>query len=97
MFDLTCCLSLSLPFSSLYLSLPVLVYVCLCAWALVCVYVDYSLTVKPTISEAELASVDVQPYMFGKQHQLTCTAYGVPMPTVTWHWQRCYSDATLKE
>ncbi|XP_044061818.1 vascular endothelial growth factor receptor kdr-like [Siniperca chuatsi] len=52
--------------------------------------------VKPTISEAELASVDVQPYMSGKQHQLTCTAYGLPLPTITWLWQPCHSDPTLK-
>ncbi|XP_034739534.1 vascular endothelial growth factor receptor kdr-like isoform X1 [Etheostoma cragini] len=51
--------------------------------------------VKPTISEAELASVDVQPYMFGKQHQLTCTAYGVPLPNITWLWQPCHSDPAL--
>ncbi|XP_059202072.1 vascular endothelial growth factor receptor kdr-like [Centropristis striata] len=48
--------------------------------------------VKPTILEAELASVDVQPYMFSKQHQLPCTAYGVPLPNITWFWQPCHSD-----
>lgn len=53
--------------------------------------------VKPTISEAELTSVDVQPYMLGKQHQLTCTAYGLPMPTVTWLWQPCHSDPESKD
>uniref|UniRef100_A0A3Q3VUQ2 receptor protein-tyrosine kinase n=1 Tax=Mola mola TaxID=94237 RepID=A0A3Q3VUQ2_MOLML len=53
--------------------------------------------VKPTISAAELASVDVQPYFFGKQHQLTCTAYGLPLPTITWFWQPCHSDPTLTE
>ncbi|XP_008302028.1 vascular endothelial growth factor receptor kdr-like isoform X2 [Stegastes partitus] len=52
--------------------------------------------VKPTISEAELANVDVQPYMSGKQQQLTCTAYGLPLPTITWFWQPCNSDPTLK-
>lgn len=51
--------------------------------------------VKPTISEAELAIVDVQPYVAGKQHQLTCTAYGVPSPNITWLWQPCHSDPTL--
>uniref|UniRef100_A0A3P8SH51 receptor protein-tyrosine kinase n=1 Tax=Amphiprion percula TaxID=161767 RepID=A0A3P8SH51_AMPPE len=50
--------------------------------------------VKPTISEAELATVDVQPYMSGKQQQLTCTAYGLPLPTITWLWQPCNSDPT---
>ncbi|XP_042348714.1 vascular endothelial growth factor receptor kdr-like isoform X2 [Plectropomus leopardus] len=48
--------------------------------------------VKPTISEEELATVDVQPYVFGKQYQLTCTAYGVPLPNITWLWQPCQSD-----
>ncbi|XP_058505740.1 vascular endothelial growth factor receptor kdr-like [Solea solea] len=51
--------------------------------------------VKPTISEAELATVDVQTYMFGKQHQLTCTAYGFPLPDITWLWQPCHSDPML--
>ncbi|XP_038554737.1 vascular endothelial growth factor receptor kdr-like [Micropterus salmoides] len=59
---------------------------------------SYTLVVEvtPTISEAELASVDVQPYMFGKQHQLTCTAYGLPLPNITWLWQPCHSDPALK-
>ncbi|XP_040903895.1 vascular endothelial growth factor receptor kdr-like [Toxotes jaculatrix] len=48
--------------------------------------------VRPTISEAELATVNVQPYMFGKQHQLTCTADGFPLPTITWLWQPCQPD-----
>uniref|UniRef100_A0A8C4HPV6 receptor protein-tyrosine kinase n=1 Tax=Dicentrarchus labrax TaxID=13489 RepID=A0A8C4HPV6_DICLA len=52
--------------------------------------------VKPTISEAELPSVDGQHYMFDKQHQLTCTAYGLPLPTITWLWQPCHSGSTLK-
>ncbi|XP_051810886.1 vascular endothelial growth factor receptor kdr-like isoform X2 [Acanthochromis polyacanthus] len=51
--------------------------------------------VKPTILEAELATVDVQPYMSGKQQQLTCTAYGLPLPTIAWLWQPCNSDPTL--
>ncbi|KAM8908561.1 vascular endothelial growth factor receptor kdr-like isoform 2-T2 [Spinachia spinachia] len=51
--------------------------------------------VKPTISEAELATVDVQPYALGKQHQLTCTAYGIPLPNITWFWQPCHSDPTF--
>lgn len=97
MFDLTCCLSLSFFFLPLSLTPCTCLYVCLCVCALVCVYVDYSLTVKPTISEAELASVDVQPYMFGKQHQLTCTVHGLPLPTITWFWQPCHSDPTLTE
>ncbi|XP_005467522.1 vascular endothelial growth factor receptor kdr-like [Oreochromis niloticus] len=53
-------------------------------------------TVKPSISEAELATVDVQPYMSGKQHHLTCTAYGLPLPTITWHWQPFHSEPKFK-
>ncbi|XP_018515715.1 vascular endothelial growth factor receptor kdr-like [Lates calcarifer] len=53
-------------------------------------------TVKPSISEAELATVDVQPYMLGKHPQLTCTASGVPLPTITWYWQPCHPNATFK-
>lgn len=49
------------------------------------------------ISEEEVSSVDVQPYMFGKQHQLTCTAFGVPIPDITWLWQPCHPDPTDKE
>ncbi|KAM6999689.1 vascular endothelial growth factor receptor kdr-like [Tautogolabrus adspersus] len=58
----------------------------------------YTLVVdmKPSISEAELATVDVQPYMFGRQHQLTCTAGGLPLPNITWFWQPCHSEPTLK-
>ncbi|XP_068445331.1 vascular endothelial growth factor receptor kdr-like isoform X2 [Clinocottus analis] len=51
--------------------------------------------VKPTISEAELATADVQPYTLGKQHQLTCTAYGRPLPNILWYWQPCHSDPSL--
>ncbi|XP_029626899.1 vascular endothelial growth factor receptor kdr-like [Salmo trutta] len=53
--------------------------------------------VRPKISEEEVASEDVQSYMFGKQHQLTCTAFGVPMPDITWLWQPCHPDPTDKE
>lgn len=74
-----------------YLSFPT------CVGVFLCVSADSFLTVKPTILEAELTSVDVQPHMSGKQHQLTCTVFGSPLPTVTWHWQPCHSDVTLKE
>uniref|UniRef100_A0A674BJD2 receptor protein-tyrosine kinase n=1 Tax=Salmo trutta TaxID=8032 RepID=A0A674BJD2_SALTR len=53
--------------------------------------------VRPKISEEEVASEDVQSYMFGKQHQLTCTAFGVPMPDITWLWQPCHPDPTDKD
>ncbi|XP_061756252.1 vascular endothelial growth factor receptor kdr-like isoform X1 [Nerophis ophidion] len=42
---------------------------------------------KPTITEAEFAGADVQPYMLGRRHQLDCTAYGWPLPNITWLWQ----------
>uniref|UniRef100_A0A8C8FB53 receptor protein-tyrosine kinase n=1 Tax=Oncorhynchus tshawytscha TaxID=74940 RepID=A0A8C8FB53_ONCTS len=45
----------------------------------------------------EVASEYVQPYMFGMQHQLTCTAFGVPMPNITWLWQPCHPDPTDKD
>ncbi|XP_008419006.1 vascular endothelial growth factor receptor kdr-like isoform X2 [Poecilia reticulata] len=51
--------------------------------------------VKPTIFEAELSNQDVQPYMAGKQQQLTCTAFGVPLPSITWLWQPCHTSTTV--
>lgn len=53
--------------------------------------------VKPKILEEEVATSDVQPYMFGKRHQITCTVTGAPAPEVTWQWQPCHPDPTLKE
>ncbi|XP_019726842.1 vascular endothelial growth factor receptor kdr-like isoform X1 [Hippocampus comes] len=53
--------------------------------------------VKPSISESEFAPVDIQPYMFGKRHQLTCTASGRPAPHITWLWQPCHTDSVLKQ
>ncbi|XP_013860694.1 vascular endothelial growth factor receptor kdr-like [Austrofundulus limnaeus] len=51
--------------------------------------------VKPTISEAELSTVDLQPYMSGKQQRLTCSSYGNPLPNITWFWKPCASDLRL--
>lgn len=53
--------------------------------------------VKPSISEAELSNQEVQPYMSGKQHQLTCTAFGVPLPDVTWLWQPCHPNTMFEQ
>lgn len=82
------------------LSLSPFLFLSLCVFVCVCVLVSvdmyFSLKVKPTISEAELPTGDVQPYMFGKQHQLTCTAYGLPLPTIAWLWQPCHSDPAFK-
>ncbi|KAG8003939.1 Vascular endothelial growth factor receptor kdr-like [Nibea albiflora] len=49
------------------------------------------------VQDAELYSVDVQPYMFGIQHQLTCTAYGLPLPNISWLWRPCQPDPTLTD
>ncbi|XP_054647687.1 vascular endothelial growth factor receptor kdr-like [Dunckerocampus dactyliophorus] len=59
---------------------------------------SYSLEIetKPNISEGEFATADIQPYMLGRPHQLTCTAHGRPMPNITWLWQPCVSSPTLK-
>ncbi|KAK2848976.1 hypothetical protein Q5P01_008810 [Channa striata] len=53
--------------------------------------------VKPTILEAEITSVHVQHYMFGKEHQLTCTSPGFPLPNITWFWQPCDPDPTYEQ
>ncbi|XP_077387767.1 vascular endothelial growth factor receptor kdr-like isoform X2 [Festucalex cinctus] len=53
--------------------------------------------VKPSISESEFAPVDIQPYMFGKRHELTCTAYGRPAANITWLWQPCHTNLVLKQ
>ncbi|XP_029020278.1 vascular endothelial growth factor receptor kdr-like [Betta splendens] len=55
-----------------------------------------SVLVKPSISEAELFAKDVQTYMLGQQHQLTCTVYGIPMPNITWKWEECNSSSAQK-
>ena len=82
MVDLTC-----FPYNLLFFC----VFVCLF------IHVYFSIAVKPTISEAELATMDVQPYMSNKQHQLTCTAYAFPLPDVTWFWQPCHRDPNYTE
>nr|XP_057909086.1 vascular endothelial growth factor receptor kdr-like [Doryrhamphus excisus]XP_057909093.1 vascular endothelial growth factor receptor kdr-like [Doryrhamphus excisus] len=51
---------------------------------------------KPTVSMAEFFPADVQSYMLGQQHQLTCTAHGRPEPNITWLWQPCVSSPAFK-
>lgn len=50
--------------------------------------------VMPTISE-EFANMKVPPYMFNEEHQLTCTAFAVPLPQITWFWEPCNADKDL--
>ncbi|KAM4732924.1 LOW QUALITY PROTEIN: vascular endothelial growth factor receptor kdr-like [Anableps anableps] len=53
--------------------------------------------VKPTISEAELSSQGLRTYMFGKEHPLTCTAFGVPQPSITWVWQPYHTNTIFEQ
>ncbi|XP_030223711.1 vascular endothelial growth factor receptor kdr-like isoform X1 [Gadus morhua] len=53
--------------------------------------------VSPTISEEGLSNVDVQPYMYGKEHRLTCTVFAVPRPKISWFWQPCRLEADITE
>lgn len=48
--------------------------------------------VKPKISEEEVAPVGPQTYITGQEQKLTCTAFGIPMPNITWFWQPCDSS-----
>ncbi|KAI1898087.1 hypothetical protein AGOR_G00068730 [Albula goreensis] len=59
---------------------------------------SFSLTVnvKPEISEEEVAKVDLPIYRKGEEFKLTCTAFGIPMPNITWEWHPCDPDPTLK-
>ncbi|XP_055015004.1 vascular endothelial growth factor receptor 3 [Boleophthalmus pectinirostris] len=42
--------------------------------------------VVPQIHEKEVAEPS-SPYPSGSSHVLTCTAFGLPTPSVTWHWR----------
>ncbi|KAJ8255109.1 hypothetical protein GJAV_G00201010 [Gymnothorax javanicus] len=59
---------------------------------------NYTLVVnvKPVILEEEVAMVDVQPYPVGGDYSLTCTAFGIPIPDITWKWQPCDPHPALK-
>lgn len=54
-------------------------------------------TVKPRISEEEVAPVDPQTYRLGQEHKLTCTVFGFPKPNITWLWQPCDTDHNLTQ
>ncbi|XP_052005514.1 vascular endothelial growth factor receptor kdr-like [Xyrauchen texanus] len=53
--------------------------------------------VKPKISEEGVAPVGPQTYRYGQNHKLTCTAFGIPMPVITWFWQPCDPSPELTE
>ncbi|KAG7465088.1 hypothetical protein MATL_G00172480 [Megalops atlanticus] len=52
--------------------------------------------VKPVISEEEFSTVDLRPSLWGRESPLTCTAFGIPTPHITWTWQPCDPDPTLQ-
>ncbi|XP_076877253.1 vascular endothelial growth factor receptor kdr-like [Brachyhypopomus gauderio] len=60
---------------------------------------NYTLVVKvkPRISEEEVASSGPQTFRYGQIHQLTCTVFGIPIPSITWLWQPCDLDPKLTE
>uniref|UniRef100_A0A671R0J9 receptor protein-tyrosine kinase n=1 Tax=Sinocyclocheilus anshuiensis TaxID=1608454 RepID=A0A671R0J9_9TELE len=43
--------------------------------------------VKPKIFEEDVAPGGPQTYKYNEGHQLSCTAFGIPMPDITWFWQ----------
>uniref|UniRef100_A0A9J7XPY5 receptor protein-tyrosine kinase n=1 Tax=Cyprinus carpio carpio TaxID=630221 RepID=A0A9J7XPY5_CYPCA len=45
--------------------------------------------VKPKIFEEDVAPGSPQSYKYNEGHQLSCTAFGIPMPNITWFWQPC--------
>ncbi|KAK7141377.1 hypothetical protein R3I93_015509 [Phoxinus phoxinus] len=53
--------------------------------------------VKPKIYEEDVAPVGPQTYRYGLRHKLTCTAFGIPMPNITWFWQPCDPNPDLTE
>ncbi|KAM9470410.1 vascular endothelial growth factor receptor kdr-like [Clarias gariepinus] len=52
---------------------------------------------KPKISEEEVAPAGPHTYKLGQEHQLTCTVFGFPRPTITWLWQPCHPDHSLTQ
>ncbi|XP_052430180.1 vascular endothelial growth factor receptor kdr-like [Carassius gibelio] len=53
--------------------------------------------VKPKIFEEDVATGGPQAYKYNEGHQLTCTAFGNPMPNITWFWQPCDPNPDLTE
>uniref|UniRef100_A0A7N8YBL4 Vascular endothelial growth factor receptor 3 n=1 Tax=Mastacembelus armatus TaxID=205130 RepID=A0A7N8YBL4_9TELE len=52
----------------------------------VCFYLTDEKVVLPQIHEKEVAEPS-SPYPSGSSQTLTCTAYGVPAPTISWQWR----------
>ncbi|XP_052470563.1 vascular endothelial growth factor receptor kdr-like [Carassius gibelio] len=53
--------------------------------------------VKPNIFEEDVAPGGLQTYKYNEGHQLSCTAFGVPMPNITWFWEPCDPRPHLTE
>uniref|UniRef100_A0A8C1T8L0 receptor protein-tyrosine kinase n=1 Tax=Cyprinus carpio TaxID=7962 RepID=A0A8C1T8L0_CYPCA len=53
--------------------------------------------VKPKIFEEDVAPGGPQAYKYNEGHQLTCTAFGIPMPNITWFWQPCDTSPDLTD
>ncbi|KAG8452858.1 hypothetical protein GDO86_004593 [Hymenochirus boettgeri] len=49
--------------------------------------------VKPLIYEKSVSMQEPILYPLGSKQSLTCTVYGVPPPTITWHWRPCLHRA----
>ncbi|XP_041051101.1 vascular endothelial growth factor receptor kdr-like isoform X1 [Carcharodon carcharias] len=47
---------------------------------------------KPQIYDNAVGPQEERFYLLGKKHKLTCTAFGIPSPTIHWQWQPCISN-----
>nr|XP_015207223.1 PREDICTED: vascular endothelial growth factor receptor kdr-like [Lepisosteus oculatus] len=44
---------------------------------------------KPKIYEVDVDKGELQTYAAGREQQITCTAFGIPAPEITWKWEPC--------
>ncbi|XP_069842670.1 vascular endothelial growth factor receptor kdr-like [Dendropsophus ebraccatus] len=51
--------------------------------------------IKPSIYEKETDFYTVEPVLLGESRRFQCTAYGKPLPSITWEWQPCMSTSTV--
>ncbi|XP_031442884.1 vascular endothelial growth factor receptor kdr-like [Clupea harengus] len=60
---------------------------------------SYSLVVevKPVILEEDVKTKEPRPIPHSQPQHLTCTAFGVPVPDITWFWQPCDPHPDLQE